>query len=327
MYHMENTIHFPTEAFDTVRENFSTRDNPVKQSKLVRERETRHGYIDHYDVTLEDGMSYRLQSGIPKNSDVSIPIVRTTAFLTGQYGFNEIMQRDTLKAGLPFHTVSVEQTFGASPSLHESADNQLFAFKWAADRYDQDPKKIIIEDAVSRGAMIGQAVARLARNHDISIHEANFTVPCFSEQFDPLEDIFQYHKFQYSEAEAIARLIMRGFNPRIASSIFNSAKDLFQYGMNIPALLSGEAGDAAKNLPSDIKGSAILGRYDVMSQTKKYEGIYSKYPDMKVKVFDGAHLDCVCSALRKASIKRKHDLVNGLSDPDDTTRITTATSV
>ncbi len=118
-------------------------------------------------------------------------------------------------------------------------------------------------------------------------------VPCFPLGFDPKRDLSELPELARNELGAMTSFVKLPLNAILTypRTIAVHPRMVFQQLKEIPALLSGETGEAAGNMPSDTAGYVTIFLGDIMGQGRRWQPILEQYNNLIVdNVKGGGHL-------------------------------------
>lgn len=266
--------------------------NSVVYTEEMYTDETAYADIIKERVFMENGAHYEVTSTLSKQRAIDIGIIATAAWLTHDKGLNEDRARRASKIGVDTVFISPQQNLNRRGHFHKSVQNIIAIADFMNTRADRDPDHLW-GDGISRGGMhnIG-GVAHAPMNGKEYIY-SDVTVPCFPEGFDALRDLPQLPDLiasEFSAATAFIKLPVTAaahyprtlaFHPRM----------LFQHLKEVPTLLGGGVGEAAKHMPDDTFMHVTNYLGDIMGQGRRWEPIFAKYDNITVENFvGGGHL-------------------------------------
>jgi len=266
--------------------------NPTKTSTIY-EDETPHAIHRKERIAMDSGATYEVTSSIAKKRTIDVGIIATTAWLTHELGLNRDRADRATALGIDYTIVSPQQNLGRIGHFGRNVCNVLTINDYLNIRYDRDTDHIW-EDGISRGAMHGFGmIAKAPYIGDKKVIYSDNMVPCFPLGFSPSRDLPKLPELARNELSAMASFVKLPLNavftyPR---TIAVHPRMLFQQMKEIPALLSGETGEAAEHMPSDTCGYVTNFLGDIMGQGRRWEPILAKYPNLIVdNVKGGGHL-------------------------------------
>ena len=272
-----------------------TYDNYVDPTKtvLMYEDETKHAVHRKESITMDNGATYEVTSSVAKNRSIDIGIIATTAWLTHELGLNRDRAERATELGIDYTIVSPQQNFNRIGHFGRNVCNVININDYLNIRYDRDTEHLW-NDGISRGAMHGFGVAAKAPYiGDKKVIYMDNMVPCFPLGFDPRRDLSQLPALARNELSAMTSFVKLPLNaiatyPR---TIAIHPRMVFQQLKEIPALLSGETGEAAHHMPTDTAGYVTNFLGDIMGQGRRWQPILEQYDNLVVdNVKGGGHL-------------------------------------
>ena len=218
-----------------------------------------------------------------------------------------------MKAGFPVDFVGSEIKFGSHANLAKSSHNQLKITELTAEEESLD-KDLLIVEGISRAAMIGFGLNAMSKDHDKTIIYSDLIAPCFPKRLD-LRHSADYLKIPLSEPAIVRHLGRLPLHHllRYPSTFSTHPSDLIRHMQAVPTLTSGIAGDFAKHMPEDARGSVVAFKGDILSQGEEWERILAEYPNMHFLDEPGAaHLDCAAPETYDAWLARQQALTSEL---------------
>lgn len=306
----------PCESGDFLYKDF---DNPVASTEVIYEDETSKARIYKERVTMENGTYYDVTSTLAKQRTIDVGIVATAAWLTQDQGINKDRALRAANIGIDTVFVSPQQNLNRIGHFGRSVCNIIAIADYMHFRDERDPDHLWV-DGISRGGMHALGVAAKApyvNNKRVIV--GDYTVPCFPDGVDLGRDLPQLPQLVANEFGALttfARLPLTAMlhYPRTFAA---HPKMLFQHAKEVPTLLSGATGDAARNMPSDTFGHVTNYMGDIMGQGRRWGPIFEEYDNITVENFDGGgHLSLVdmrCQDKWEKRLRAVHEIIE--SDP------------
>lgn len=293
--------------------------NPVTKTKLLYEDETNQARILKERIEMENGTYYEVTSTLAKERTIDLGIIATAAWLTHDRGLNQDRALRAAKLGIDTVFISPQQNLDKRGHFGKSVCNIIEISDYLHRRHDRDPDNLWV-DGISRGGMHALGVTAKAPFIDgKKVLVGDYTVPCFPEGLDLKRDLVQLPKLILNEFSASTAFLKLPFNA-VASyprTIAFSPKMQFQQLKEVPTLLSGAAGDAARYMPVDTFGHVTNYLGDIMGQGRRWEPVFAEYDNITVENFKGGgHLSLAaprCQEKWEDRLKAVHEVIE--SDP------------
>ncbi len=311
-----NTDYSPHDSGDFLYKDF---DNPVIHTEVTYEDETRHATIRKERVTMDNGAYYDVTSTLAKQRSIDIGIVATAAWLTHDQGINKDRALRAAKLGIDTTFVSPQQNLTRIGHFGRSVCNIIEIADYMHFRDDRDPDHLWV-DGISRGGMHALGIAAKApyvNNKRVVV--GDYTVPCFPDGVDLERDLPQLPQLVLNEFSALTAFYKLPLSAMIhyPRTFALHPKMQFQHLKEVPTLLSGAVGDAARHMPADTFGHVTNYMGDIMGQGRRWEPILEQYDNLSVENFKGGgHLSLVdarCQDKWEARLKAVHEVIE--SDP------------
>lgn len=293
--------------------------NPVANTEITYEDETSKAHIRKERITMNNGTYYDVTSTLAKQRTIDVGIVATAAWLTQDQGINKDRALRAANIGIDTMFISPQQNLNRIGHFGKSVCNIIAIADYLHLRDERDPDHLWV-DGISRGGMHALGVAAKApyvNNKRVIV--GDYTVPCFPDGIDLGRDLPQLPRLVVNEFSALttfARLPLTAMMhyPRTFAA---NPKMLFQHAKEVPTLLSGATGDAARNMPSDTFGHVTNYLGDIMGQGRRWEPIFETYDNITVENFSGGgHLSLVdmrCQDKWERRLRAVHEIIE--SDP------------
>jgi hypothetical protein len=293
-----NRAVYSPEYIDTLKANSIINDCRKISAKEIPEI----GLLTTYGFTTEIGHSYSAQICTPDSTRSPHVIIGTTAWLTSVRGHNEHTNRAFANAGLTSLTVGPEGSYRASScqnlrapiSLMDSAAAVLAFSNLVLKEHDVQTKNQLLFGE-SRGAMVGMGILSLAKDFGQSIGLADLIAPCFPRQMKP-SDVLKLcgqvirepiETMKFLGNISLGRIVHypATFDPNPSAVVHNAAM--------IPALISGEAGELAKQVDTEALMHITCFRQDAISMIDEWRAIFNDHPNVRITPLPGSHLTIV----------------------------------
>lgn len=297
-------------------------DNPVVEATQFYDDETTHARIFKERIVMENDTYYEVTSTRAKQRTIDVGIVATAAWLTHDKGLNQDRALRAAKRGIDTVFISPQQNLDRRGHFGKSVCNIISIAEYLHDRDLRDPDHLWI-DGISRGGMHGIGVTAKAPHipaldqslaHKEVIY-GDYTVPCFPEGLSPMRDLPQLPSMianEFGAATAFVQLPLAAMRHYPRTVAFHP-KMLFQHLKEVPTLLSGAAGDAARNMPENTFGHVTNYLGDIMGQGRRWEPIFAEYPNLTVENFEGGgHLSLVdmrCQDAWQQRMEAVHEVI------------------
>lgn len=290
-------------------------DNEVKRTRQFDEDETRHAVILREQVHMEDGTYYDVTSTLAKNRTIDVGIVATSAWLTQDRGINQDRALRAARLGIDTVFVSPQQNITQRGRFGKSVCNIIRIADHMHTRHDRDPDNLWL-DGISRGGMHALGITAKAPYIDNKqVIYGDYTVPCFPEGLQPIKDLALLPKLIRNELGASTALLRLPFSAlrHYPKTVPLHPKKQFQQFKEVPALLSGKVGDAARNMPPETFGHVTNYLGDIMGQGSRWAPILSPYENITVENFiGGGHVSMVsarCQEKWESRIQAVHEII------------------
>ncbi len=287
-----DTAIMPRESGDFLLKPYDNYVNPTKTS-VMYEDETKHAIHRKESITMDNGATYEVTSSIAKKRSIDIGIIATTAWLTHELGINRDRAERATELGIDYTIVSPQQNLNRIGHFGRNVCNVININDYLNHRHDRDPDHLW-NDGISRGAMHGFGIAAKAPyiGNKKVVYMDNM-VPCFPLGFDPARDLGQLPELAKNELGAMTSFVKLPLNAVLTypRTIAIHPRMFFQQMKEIPALLSGETGEAASHMPTDTFGYVTNFLGDIMGQGRRWQPILAEYDNLVVdNVKGGGHL-------------------------------------
>lgn len=291
--------------------DFLTRDfeNPVDptKTKLMYDEEFRNARIVKERVTMENGATYEVTQSLARKRSLDIGITATAAWLTHEQGLNRDRMLRAAKLGVDYVFVSPQQRLDSIGHFGRSVCNIIRINDYMGERHDRDVDHLWV-DGISRGGMHGLGVMAKAPYLDNkkAIY-SDIMVPCFPEGINLLRDIPRMVELLRNEAGATIEFTKLPLNSLITypRTMAFHPRMLFQHLKEVPALLSGEVGDAARHMPDDTFAYVTNYMGDLMGQGSRWMPIFDQYDNVIVENnAGGGHLSIVAPSAQEGWQRR-----------------------
>lgn len=288
--------------------------NPVASTDTMYEDETKHANVRKEIVEMENGTYYEVTSTLAKNRTIDVGIVATAAWLTHDRGINKDRALRATKQGIDYTFISPQQNLTRIGHFGRNVCDIISIADYMHFRDDRDPDHLWL-DTISRAAMLGLGVTAKAPYVNKRVIVGDYTVPCFPDGIDARRDLAQLPELALREFGALT-----AFTKLPLSAMVNYPRTFafhprmqFQHLKEIFSLLSGAAGDAARNMPLDTFGHVTNYLGDIMGQGRRWEPIFDKYPNLTVENFNGGgHLsliDARCQNKWERRLRADHEVI------------------
>lgn len=294
---------------------FQEFDNPVQRTRFLEEDETRHAKIIKEKVWMEDGTYYDVTSTLAKRRSIDIGILATSAWLTQDGGLNQDRALRSARLGIDTVFVSPQQNFDRRGRFGRSVCNMIRIADYFHLRHDRDPDNLWV-DGISRGGMHALGVTAKAPYIDRKqVIYGDYTVPCFPDGLQPVKDLAMLPRLITNELGASTALLQIPFNTlrHYPHTVSLHPKKQFQQFKEIPALLSGKVGEAARNMPPQTFGHVTNYLGDIMGQGSRWAPILSPYENVTIENFKGGgHISMTsprCQDKWEKRIRAVHEVI------------------
>ncbi len=259
-------------------------------------------------VTMTDGHSYPVVMGLPRERQIDLPVVFTTAWFTSTHGHNRHTLMRFMEQGIPAILIGSEGTHRHNrlPRLRSCA-NTLGTIALSRSAHamhailDEVPASRGIDTTQvmllgeSRGAMVGMGFLAYAARYRRGVTYADLTAPCFPKKLElsDLPDMTRQvieeprQALRYLGAFSVGRLL---YYP---STFDLHPQALAHHVATAPALFSGEAGDMARLIPHHQRLHITTFLGDFASMPHVWDEIFADYPHFVHTSQEGAHLSIV----------------------------------
>lgn len=274
---------------DFLVENF---ENPVSLIKRTDVDDNSYMKIHKDLITMQNGATYEVTSTLAKQRNIDIGFVATAAWLTHDMGINRDRMKRAAKLGIDSVFISPQQNLDRFGNFGKNVTNILYIADYLNAHQGRDQQHIMV-DGISRGAMHGLGVTAKAPHLDTEVIYGDYTVPCFPDGFDAKRDLPMLPELLMNEAGAATSFIKLPLNAMYTypRTIAFHPRMLFQHLKEAPALLSGDTGYYAKNMPEDTFGHVTNYLGDIMGQGRRWQPILDEYPNLIVdNQIGGGHL-------------------------------------
>jgi len=309
----------PRESGDFLSKPYDNYVNPAKTT-VMYEDETTNAIHRKERIVMDNGSAYEVTSSIAKNRSIDIGIIATTAWLTHELGLNRDRAIRATEQGIDYTIVSPQQNLNRIGHFGRNVCNVLNINDYMNIRYERDTDNLWV-DGISRGAMHGFGmVAKAPYVGDKKVIYADTMVPCFPIGFDPVRDLPELPKLAMNELGAMTSFVKLPLNAMLTypRTIAVHPRMLFQQMKEIPALLSGETGEAAKNMPVDTFGYVTNYLGDIMGQGRRWEPILAEYDNLIVdNVKGGGHMS-IAAPRAQEKWQRRLEAVHEVLESDPT---------
>ncbi len=290
-------------------------ENDVARTRQVNEDETRHAVILRERIDMEDGTYYDVTSTLAKNRTIDIGIVATSAWLTQDRGINQDRALRAARIGIDTVFVSPQQNLSRRGRFGKSVCNMIRIADHLHLRHDRDPDNLWL-DGISRGGMHALGITAKAPHIDNKqVIYGDYTVPCFPDGIQPSKDIALLPKLIGNELGASTALLRLPFSAlkHYPQTVPLNPKKQFQQFKEVPVLLSGQVGNAARNMPVETFGHVTNYLGDIMGQGSRWAPILEPYDNVTVENFKGGgHVSMVssrCQEKWEARIRAVHEVL------------------
>lgn len=294
-------------------------ENPVVETTPMYDDETSHAHIIKERVTMENGSYYEVTSTHAKHRTIDVGIVATAAWLTHDKGLNAERAERAASYGIDTVFISPQQNLDRIGHFGRGVCNIIQIADHMHRRADRDPDNLWV-DGISQGAMHAYGVTAKAPYVDGKrVVAGDYTVACFPEGVDLRRDLAQLPQLAMNElgaATAFLKLPLSAVLHYPRTLAFHP-KMLFQHAKQVPALLSGGAGDAAKHMPLDTFGHSTNYLGDIMGQGRRWVPILEQYDNLTAEYFKGGGhislMDPRCQDKWERRLRAVHEVIE--SDP------------
>lgn len=242
----------------------------------------------------------------------------TAAWLTHDRGVNKDRALRAAEQGIDTVFISPQQNLTRRGHFGRSVCNIISIADHMHFRDDRDPDNLWV-DGISRGAMHALGVAAKAPYVDKRVVVGDYTVPCFPDGIDLYRDLPQLPELAVREFGALTAFMKLPLSAMMhyPRTFALHPKMQFQHLKEVPTLLSGATGDAARNMPEDTFGHVTNYLGDIMGQGRRWDPILAEYPNLTVENFKGgAHLSLIdvrCQDKWERRLRAVHEVIE--SDP------------
>lgn len=294
-------------------------ENEVARTRQFDEDDTRHATILRERIDMEDGTYYDVTSTLAKHRTIDIGILATSAWLTQDRGINQDRALRAARMGIDTVFVSPQQNITRRGRFGKSVCNMIRIADHLHTRHDRDPDNLWL-DGISRGGMHALGITAKAPFIDNKqVIYGDYTVPCFPDGVQPAKDLAQLPRLISNELGASTALLRLPISAlrQYPRTVPLHPKKQFQQMKEIPALLSGEVGNATRNMPAETFGHVTNYLGDIMGQGSRWAPILAPYDNITVENFKGGgHISMVsgrCQDKWEARIRAVHEVIE--SDP------------
>lgn len=248
-------------------------------------------------VTLEDGTKREVTSTHAKQRAIDIGIIATAAWLTHDKGMNQAYANIAAEAGIDTVFMSPPLNLDRVSRFGKNVCDMITIADYMHVRANRDPDHLWV-DGKSQGAMYALGITAQApqlSNGKKKVIMGDYIAGCFPEGLNLKRDLATLPQLIVNECNAATTLMqlplaMLKTHPRTLA--FHPRMQLAHLNQ-VPALLSGEVGTAAKSMPADTFGHVTNYRGDILGQGRRWEPILSDYDNLTVENIHGAHLSLV----------------------------------
>lgn len=310
------------------REPEKTHPAELITSQLLYKTDTDYGQTHTELYTTPNGRHYEVVIGEPDNQRSDIAVGYTTPWFTGIGDrHNKHTMQNLLKLGYPAVMIGPEGGHAEWPrtpaafkrfvqqlgsiSLDETATN-MHQILDATDGKGLYRPGHIISTGESRGAMAGYGVNAKANNFNRNVVYSDYSSPCFA-QSPRLRNVPEHIPSPLAEITTTANLLGKVSLKRFVA-IKPGPHYLLHALATIPTLLSGQAGELAKQIPRDNKIHNALLAQDRMGQNEIWKIIFADYPFVVNTVYHGGHMGSVSDDVLRGRRERLGNLRDELTE-------------
>jgi hypothetical protein len=294
--------------------------NPVVDCEDREYERTKHGVTDRQIMTLEQGNRLEVVQGTPAHQRSEIPVVMTTALGTSIYGHNWHTMLSLMDLGYPVVMVGPN---GGNAKLPKSPKQALQIAKNMAsislegiavnihnildetDRRDKYKVGDIMYTGESQGHMALLAGAALAGYFGRTVAYADGIAGCFPTRRRDLKEHLSLLPETLKQTSILGKISL-GMSARHAAEMPRTINPnpyfLAHVVASIPALVSGSAGDFARQLDSNVKLKKTLFVGDTWCNTRGWMHIFNPedFPYVDIDLVPGNHMTIVTKGVQDA---------------------------
>lgn len=280
---------------------------------------------DNLERVIGQRFSYRVETsdGIERETSVYIPVDVTqenpdftvlldTAWFTTLDGHNDnvaitIMTETSLPiiaigaehsavSSSSFSPVALGQTVIQSTGISQAKSAQSSQLIAATLAELHKIPTSFIKIGESRGAMISPAQKAYAARYDNTIPYLDLTAPCVPKRlFDDEGDMLRLGKFPLSETMGAVAVGVETARRKVTNRLLGTVSLNAHFGISniigqVPALMSGEAGEFPKWMGRDTAIHIVTFGNDSVSRPEVWKEYYEEFPNVAIITLHGTHM-------------------------------------
>lgn len=302
-------LEFPqhlAEGFFDSENVLPTYQNEVANVQEIPAYPSKYGEIKREIYEMEDGTLYPVVAGVPNNIRSDTLIGFTTAWLTSTRGHNMRTLLSMIKHGYPTvmigpegeeknhnHPLAARFVHAMRGNMHKVSHDMNRILDQRIEHMDVEPNQII-GLGESRGAMEGFGLGVEQYSGNRKLMYGDFTAPCFARKARIsevpgvlLQLIPEANTLLKLGVELVSEPYVKHYPATLHSDPEYYAKEL----LKVPMLLSGQAGQLAKELPEDTPMHIRIFKKDRWSQAEEWQKIFRDHCNVTLELTEGYHLD------------------------------------
>lgn len=294
--------------------------NPVIEREDREYERTKHGVTDREIFTLERGQRLEVVQGTPAEQRSDMPVVMTTALGTSVYGHNWHTMLSLMDLGYPVVMVGPN---GGNMKLPKNATQAARLLKNMAsislesiavnihnvldetDQHENYKAGDILYTGESQGHMALLAGAALAGYFGRNAVYADGIAGCFPTRRKDIREHLSLLPETFKQTSLLGKLSL-GMSARHAMEMPRTVNPnpyfLSHVVASIPTLISGSAGEFARQLDPNIKLKKTLFVDDTWCNTKAWMDIFNAedFPHVDIDLIPGNHMTIVTKGVQDA---------------------------
>jgi hypothetical protein len=315
-------------------EGFFSNTNPIVDRELIETDRTKRGATTLEIVTLADGQHYEHVKGVPKNQKVDVRKHIGTALGTSIYGHNWHTMLKMMEQGYVVDLIGPEGGHARWPhsweGIKQIAHNltSIGVMRTAQNMHEiiadssQDeltlPNKVI-KEGESRDGAVAVAFNAVAEEYGVQVIYTESIAACFPkpkpitlgrESLPRLGEIGTQVASLGKTALKMNVSQLRHYHRTVNPNPYFFAHMI----ATVPALVSGQAGKAAKRIERDTQMHHTHFIDDPWSLQGGWEKVFNNHPNVLHDLLEGDHGGIVDPRVQAARFARSRALAEGLAN-------------